>query len=100
MTRSAKYEDKKNNVFALIIISLFLISLSALIFLYFYGKSTIVIEAPKENLGKKVIVELPSGKNIYTYENRIREEDGKLIYKGERNTLDLTGGTVVYENWD
>ena len=23
-----------------------------------------------------------------------------LYYKGERNTIDLTGGTVIYQNWE
>jgi len=29
----------------------------------------------------------------------IQEKDGKTYYKGERNTIDLTGGAVTYEEW-
>jgi len=50
-------------------------------------------------LGDKVIVTMPNGKKVYTYKNLLVEENGKLLYKGERNTIDLTGGVVVYENW-
>jgi len=66
---------------------------------YFYSKSLIKIKAPKQVLGEKVIITLPEGKTVYTFENLIIEEDGKLYYKGESNTLDLTGGQIVYENW-
>ena len=66
---------------------------------YFYSKSLIKIKSPKQVLGEKVIITLPEGKTVYTFENLIIEEDGKLYYKGERNTLDLTGGQIVYENW-
>lgn len=51
------------------------------------------------DLGDKVIVTMPNGKKVYTYENFLIEEKGKLLYKGERNTIDLTGGVVVYEDW-
>ena len=63
-------------------------------------KSLIKIEAPKQVLGEKVIITLPEGKKVYTYENLIIEEEGKLFYKGESNTLNLTGGQIVYENWE
>jgi hypothetical protein len=66
---------------------------------YFYSKSLIKIKSPKQVLGEKVIITLPEGKTVYTFENLIIEEDGKLYYKGERNTIDLTGGQIVYENW-
>jgi hypothetical protein len=48
-----------------------------------------------------------TGKEPYNQEilshpnvNLIFEKDGKTYYKGERNTIDLTGGTVTYENWE
>jgi len=71
-----------------------------LIGLYFYSLVLIKIEKPKTDLGEKVIVTLPEGKTIYTYENLIVEEDGKLLYKGENSTLNLTGGVVVYQEWE
>ncbi len=66
---------------------------------YFYSKSLIKIKSPKQVLGEKVIITLPEGKTAYTFENLIIEEEGKLLYKGESNTIDLTGGQIVYENW-
>ncbi len=64
-----------------------------------YWHETIRIDTPKENLGKKVVVHLPNGQEVYTYENLIVKKDGKTYYKGERNTIDLTGGTIDYKNW-
>jgi hypothetical protein len=52
-----------------------------------------------ENPGPKVVIHLPNGQKVYTYENLIFEKEGKTYYKGERNTIDLTGGTVDYEEW-
>jgi hypothetical protein len=77
-----------------------LVLLLIMIGLYFYSQNLIRIETPKEDPGEKVIITLPTGKTIFTYENFIVEEDGKLLYKGEINTIDLTGGEVVYENWE
>lgn len=69
--------------------------------LYFYSnwQNSIRIDAPEENLGKKIVVHMPNGQEINTYANLIVEKNGKTYYKGERNTLDLTGGTIAYENW-
>jgi hypothetical protein len=64
-----------------------------------YAQSTIKIEAPQIDNGRKVIVHLPNGKEVFTYENLIVKEGEKLLYKGERNTLDLTGGKVEYKDW-
>ena len=65
-----------------------------------YSKSLIKIKSPKPVLGEKVIITLPEGKTVYTYENLIIEEEGKLLYKGEINTIDLTGGQIAYKNWE
>ncbi|HJV32192.1 MAG TPA: hypothetical protein VJ558_08335 [Bacillales bacterium] len=62
-------------------------------------QNTIRIDAPETDLGKKVVIHLPNGQEVYTYEKLIVKKDGKTFYKGERNTIDLTGGTVAYENW-
>lgn len=69
-----------------------------LVFRYYY-QSTIKIESPEDNVGSQVVIHLPDGKKVFTYENFIFEKDGRTYYKGERNTIDLTGGTVTYENW-
>jgi hypothetical protein len=51
-------------------------------------------------LGKKVVVQLPSGQKVYTYEKLIIVKNGRTYYKGERNIIDLTGGSVTYEDWE
>jgi hypothetical protein len=66
-----------------------------------YGNNTIVTDQPnKDEPGEKIIIILPSGKKVYTYENLIVSENGKLYYKGDRSVLDLTGGIVKYEEWE
>ncbi|WP_445488652.1 hypothetical protein [Niallia sp. 03133] len=100
MKRSDKYEHKKKSYGAKFYVLLTL--LAAAVFLtvhliigHYFNQTT----AAKEDLGAKVVITLPNGKKVYTYENLLVEEDGKLLYKGERNTIDLTGGVVVYEDW-
>ena len=62
--------------------------------LYFYSQALIKVEAPQLELGEKIVVTLSDGKTIYTYENLLVEEEGKLLYKGANSTIDLTGGVV------
>ncbi|MEH7111176.1 hypothetical protein V7124_02225 [Neobacillus niacini] len=81
------------------ILTLIIVTAGFFLFKHYY-QSTIKIEAPDENLGSKVVIHLPDGKEVFTYENYILEKDGRIYYKGERNTIDLTGGTVTYENWE
>lgn len=102
MTRLELYHDKpkqfhwKGPIFFILL----LITLSAGVFEFsHYWQGTIRIEAPQVDLGKKVIVHLPNGQEVLTYEHLIVKIDGKTYYKGERNTIDLTGGTVEYKNW-
>lgn len=99
MSRSDRHINKKKPFYQ--VFSFFLASfvVIGLISFHIYLKNTIKVETPKKELGKKVVVEMPNGKDIYTYENLIVSEDGKLIYKGERNTLDLTGGKIKYKQW-
>jgi hypothetical protein len=66
---------------------------------YYYSKSLIKVEKPKEDLGRKVVIELPSGEEVFTYEKLVVRENGKMYYKGDRSTIDLTGGTIIYEDW-
>ncbi|RBP92126.1 hypothetical protein DFO70_10754 [Cytobacillus firmus] len=99
MTRSELHIEKPKSKFMLMTIVL-LGFFAVFTALYFYSQSLITIEAPKKELGEKIIIQLPSGKSVFTYENLVVKEDGKLFYKGERNTLDLTGGTIVYEEWE
>lgn len=76
-----------------------LLIVSFLIAAHLYLKSQIRIEAPEVDLGRKVIIQLPDGKEIQTYENLLVEKEGKMYYEGEWNTINITGGTVVYEDW-
>lgn len=103
MNRTDKMEEKNTKVSRKL---LFGIGVTILLFLLFGGyiftekyfaKET---ASSKQELGDQVIITLPNGKKVYTYDNLLVEEDGKLLYKGERNTIDLTGGVVVYEEWE
>jgi hypothetical protein len=102
MTRLELYHDKPKQFFwkgpFFFILTSILLTVGFFVFRYYY-QNTIRIEAPSENLGRKVVIELPSGQKVFTYENLLYEKDGKTYYKGDRNTIDLTGGTVEYKNW-
>lgn len=63
------------------------------------GKTTTGESTDREDLGQKVVIHLPNGQKVYTYEKLIIKKDGKTYYKGDRNTIDLTGGKVEYKNW-
>ncbi|WP_042463821.1 hypothetical protein [Neobacillus dielmonensis] len=84
--------------FILILIGGIILAMAFFTVRYYY-QTTIRIDAPEEKLGDKVVIQLPNGQEVYTYENLIVEKNGKMYYKGEQNTMDLTGGTVRYENW-
>jgi hypothetical protein len=64
-----------------------------------YSQRTIQMDNPDENPGKKVVVSLPNGQEVFTYDKFIVKNGSKTYYKGERNTIDLTGGKVVYKDW-
>lgn len=82
------------------IYSLFTIMIVSLFAIHLYMDLNKQIETPKQDLGRKVIIELPKNKKIYTYENLITEENGELYYEGKFNKINATGGTIIYENWD
>lgn len=103
VTRAELYNQKPKQFSWKGLIFFTLISLilaAGFVFFHYYEQWTIKIEAPSENLGEKVVIELPTGQKVYTYDKLIIKKDGKTYYKGERNTIDLTGGTVAYENWE
>ncbi|MBY0120964.1 hypothetical protein [Bacillus sp. S/N-304-OC-R1] len=100
MSRSEKYSLKSSRFIKKRYFLAPILFIAIIAGLYYYSKSLIIIEAPKKELGEKIIIELPSGDQIFTYENLIVNEDGRLYYKGERNELDLTGGIVLYEDWE
>ncbi|MDZ5470486.1 hypothetical protein SM124_01870 [Bacillus sp. 31A1R] len=99
MNRSDRHIEKKTPSFFKGILIFTTLLCIGVISIYIYSIKTIQIEAPKKELGRKVVIDLPSGKQVYTYENLIVEENGKMYYEGERNKIDLTGGTVQYKNW-
>lgn len=65
-----------------------------------YLNGIIRIETPEVDLGRKVVVHLEDGKEVQTYENLLVKKKGKLYYQGEFNTIDVTGGIVVFQDWD
>lgn len=94
-------KPSKVNMFRWITMSIFLLCLIGLMVGFSrYAQSTIKIEAPQVDNGKKVVVVLPNGKKVFTFEKLLVEENGKLYYKGEWNTIDLTGGKVEYKDWE
>ncbi|PFN97800.1 hypothetical protein COJ85_22470 [Bacillus sp. AFS076308] len=103
MTRLELYHQHKTKQFSwkglfFFIVVSWILTVSFFVFSYYYQNS-IKIEEPQEKLGEKVVIQMPNGQKIYTYDNFVVEKDGKTFYKGERNTIDLTGGTVSYEDW-
>jgi hypothetical protein len=103
MTRLELYHQKTKQISwkgPFFFILTFIIATAGLFMAHHYYQNSIKIEAPEENAGSKVVIQLPDGKEVFTYENYIFEKDGKTYYMGERNTIDLTGGTVTYENWE
>ncbi|MBA4538344.1 hypothetical protein H1Z61_14680 [Bacillus aquiflavi] len=98
--RHHKHKEKQKRQFKKVRLMILSACLMLVCSFYIYIKSTAKIKEPNPDLGKKVVIHLPNGSTVFTYENLIIEENGKLYYKGERNTIDLTGGKVVYENWE
>lgn len=94
------YVSQEKRVFPLWILYVSAALCAFFLSFYFYSQSLIRVDAPKEKLGEKVMIILPNGARVFTYENYIVEEKGKLLYKGDRNTIDFTGGKVIYENWN
>lgn len=74
------------------------ITIGFFIFRYYY-MSSIRMDPPKEDLGRKVVIQLPNGQKMFTYEKKIVKKDGKTYYQGDFNTIDLTGGKIEYKNW-
>ncbi|MGD6841717.1 hypothetical protein ACQCVH_04275 [Bacillus infantis] len=96
--RSDRYTSRRTVTWKIFL--LILMTAAAVLLIFYYSTSLIKIETPEKDLGQKVVIELPAGKNIYTYEKLLIKENGKLYYKGERNEIDLTGGRIIYEDWD
>ncbi|MCA1039616.1 hypothetical protein LCM00_08920 [Bacillus infantis] len=96
--RSDRYTSRRTIIWK--ILFLIIMTAAAVLLIFCYSTSLIKIESPEKDLGQKVVIELPAGKNIYTYEKLLIKENGKLYYRGERNEIDLTGGRIIYEDWD
>jgi hypothetical protein len=100
MKREVNFDNEKIPFFKTKILILIFLIAGLIFVIHLYLKSLIKIEAPEVDLGRKVVIQLPNGKEILTYENLIVEEDGKLYYEGEFNTIDVTGGVVVIKDWN
>lgn len=101
MSRFNRYMTYKPWISIKIIFLLVCLIVLSLLVAKLYLYKGFVTDQPKEKeLGEKIIVILPSGKEVYTYENLVTSENGKLIYKGDRSKINLTGGIVKYEDWE
>jgi hypothetical protein len=100
MTRTELNHQQPKSFFWKKITLFVMISVAFVTAAYFFSQSLIKIEAPKKDYGRKVIIQLPNGNEVLTYENLIVKEDGKMFYKGETHEIDLTGGNIVYEDWE
>lgn len=101
MSQFKRYMTYKPWVSLKIIFLLVCLSVLFLLVAKLYDNNTKATDPPKvDEPGEKIIIILPSGKKVYTYENLIVSENGKLYYKGDRSELDLTGGIVKYEDWE
>ncbi|MCM3603565.1 hypothetical protein M3175_22990 [Robertmurraya korlensis] len=101
MSQLKRYLTQKPWVSLKIVFLVVCLSVLFLLVAKLYSNNANVTDQPKEDEpGEKIIIILPSGKKVYTYENLIVSENGKLYYKGDRSELDLTGGIVKYEDWE
>lgn len=58
------------------------------------------VDSPVVDNGRQVIISLPNGQEVYTYERYLKKENEKLYYQGEDHKIDLTDGVVKYKNWE
>lgn len=79
----------------LVLIVLIIILLSITYHLVVSGSSPASGDIGK---GRIVFIEMPNGTEIETYEVYLEKEDGILYYKGDYNTIDLTGASLVYKD--
>lgn len=100
MSRTERNQTQVNPFIKIKIVFLIMLFIGLMIVTNIYLKSMIRVETPQVDLGRKVVVHLEDGKEIQTYENLLVKKKGKLYYKGEFNTIDVTGGIVVFHNWD
>lgn len=95
-----KLEEQTFRYFKTKILILLLLLAGLIVTIHFYLKSQIKIEAPEIDLGRKVVVKLPEGRELQTFENLLIEDNGKLYYEGEFNTIDISDGVVVIQDWE
>lgn len=102
MGRLERYHANKKTLhwkIPLFLILLGILIIMGIIALQHGGRASVVTGAQTEDLGRKVVVHMPNGQEVYTYEKLIIKKNGKFYYKGDRNTIDLTGGKIQYKNW-
>ncbi|NMD69195.1 hypothetical protein HHO41_02760 [Bacillus sp. DNRA2] len=100
MNEIDKLEEQTFRYFKTKILILLLLLAGLIVAIHFYLKSQIKIEAPEIDLGRKVVVKLPEGRELQTFENLLIEDNGKLYYEGEFNTIDISDGVVVIQDWN
>lgn len=100
MSRYERNHSQVNPFIKIKIVFLIILFVGLMFVTNTYLNGLIRIETPEVDLGRKVVVHLENGKEIQTYENLIEKRKGKLYYKGEFNTIDISGGVVVIQDWD
>ncbi|PLR78495.1 hypothetical protein CU633_04510 [Bacillus sp. V3-13] len=100
MTRTERYHLKPKSFFLKGLFIAIILCTGLFAAFNHYAKSQIKIEAPAEDLGRKVVIQLPNGKELKTFENLIIKHGEKMYYQGERNKIDVSGGKIIYENWE
>lgn len=100
MNEIDKLEEQTFRFFKTKLLILLLLLAGLIVAIHFYLKSQIKIEAPEIDLGRKVVVKLPEGRELQTFENLLIEDNGKLYYEGEFNTIDISDGVVVIQDWN
>ncbi|AGK53356.1 hypothetical protein [Bacillus sp. 1NLA3E] len=100
MSRSERNQTQVNPFLKIKIVFLIMLFVGLMVITNIYLNGIIRIETPEVDLGRKVVVHLEDGKEVQTYENLLVKKKGKLYYQGEFNTIDVTGGIVVFQDWD
>ncbi|MDF2903663.1 MAG: hypothetical protein K0S25_1301 [Bacillus sp. (in: firmicutes)] len=100
MSRSERNQTQVNPFLKIKIMFLIMLFVGLMVITNIYLNGIIRVETPEVDLGRKVVIHLEDGKEVQTYENLLVNKKGKLYYQGEFNTIDVTGGIVVFQDWD
>ncbi|MFJ8247384.1 hypothetical protein [Peribacillus asahii] len=88
MSRLKKRKQKKILTIALVVLAPFIAYKLA----YPNSGSDVV----KEDLGREIIVHLPNGNTMHTYEGYIIHDEDKVLYQSKYYEKDITGSEIEY----